>query len=276
MAGEYITEGHSKHNTAYRGQRDYSILPRSPSEALSRTGRPSRHAEAGAPPASLVVFFNRLITFLLIVSICVGGAVLLRPPPVRCAGSARLPNGIRRGATAKASSAIASGWSSDGIIDDRWTFLHRVAVTSRSTIRSKLANMHIKVNASLRDILDTLVEGKSILYSVSIPEGLTSYQIVERLKADTRILAGDIVEVPPEGSLLAGHLSYREGYFARRADPADAGQAEEIPRRAMVHRVRVTCKPGSRKTSSISRRSWRRRRARRMNGLASRRFIRTG
>ena len=63
---------HSKHNTAYRGQRDYSILPRSPSEALEpdRAPEPPRGSRA-RPQHWLVVFFNRLITFLLIVSICV-------------------------------------------------------------------------------------------------------------------------------------------------------------------------------------------------------------
>jgi UPF0755 protein len=54
------------------------------------------------------------------------------------------------------------------------------------------------------------VEGKSILNSISIPEGLTSYQIVERLKANGE-LAGDILEVPPEGSLLPDTYRFAKG-----------------------------------------------------------------
>src|SRR5208282_4113545 len=64
---------YSKQGAAYRGQRDYSILPRSPSEALEpeRAPEPPRGSRHGNQHP-LVVFFNRLITFLLILLICVG------------------------------------------------------------------------------------------------------------------------------------------------------------------------------------------------------------
>ena len=50
MAGD---NRYSKRNTAYRGQRDYSILPRSPSEALEpdRAPEPPRGSQ-GTPAAS--------------------------------------------------------------------------------------------------------------------------------------------------------------------------------------------------------------------------------
>ena len=53
----------------------------------------------------------------------------------------------------------------------------------------------------MRQVLDTLVEGKSIEHKVTLPEGLTSYQIVQRLMAHPE-LKGEITEIPPEGSLL--------------------------------------------------------------------------
>ncbi len=77
--------------------------------------------------------------------------------------------------------AIARRLEQDGIINDRWTFFV-AARYFKVQDKIKAGEYNIKVNASLRDILDTLVEGKSILYSVSVPEGLTSYQIVERLE----------------------------------------------------------------------------------------------
>ena len=69
MAGDiYNSNGNSrnpKQNTAYRGQRDYSVLPRSPSEALE----PDRAPE---PPQGskqrrqhpIVVFLNRTLHVL--------------------------------------------------------------------------------------------------------------------------------------------------------------------------------------------------------------------
>jgi UPF0755 protein len=200
---------YSKQNTAYRGQRDYSILPRSPSEALEpeRAPEPPRGARQ-RPQHPLVVFFNRLMTLLLVGLICVAGLFYLirrqfdQPGPVAYPTVFVVPRG-------EGVSAIARRLEQDGIINDRWTFF----IASRYFKvydKIKAGEYNIKANASLRDVLDTLVEGKSILYSVSIPEGLTSYQAVERLKANPD-LVGDILEIPAEGSLLPDTYRFARG-----------------------------------------------------------------
>jgi UPF0755 protein len=99
--------------------------------------------------------------------------------------------------------------NSDSLLPGRWIFL---IASRRFGVHDKIkaGEFNIKANASVRDILDTLVEGKSILYSVSVPEGLTSYQIVERLKANAD-LVGDVAEVPPEGSLLPDTYRFARG-----------------------------------------------------------------
>src|SRR5215469_12470180 len=198
-----------KQNTAYRGQRDYSILPRSPSEALEpeRAPEPPRGSRQ-RPQHPLVVFFNRFITLLLFGLICLGGLFYLvrrqfdQPGPVGYPTVFVVPRG-------EGVSAIARRLEQDGIINDRWTFF----IASRYFKvydKIKAGEYNIKANASLRDVLDTLVEGKSILYSVSIPEGLTSYQTVERLKAN-QDLVGDILEIPAEGSLLPDTYRFAKG-----------------------------------------------------------------
>jgi UPF0755 protein len=58
--------------------------------------------------------------------------------------------------------------------------------------------------------VDTLVEGKAILHSITIPEGLTTLQIVERLR-ENDILVGDIQDVPKEGSLLPDTYKFQRG-----------------------------------------------------------------
>jgi UPF0755 protein len=60
-------------------------------------------------------------------------------------------------------------------------------------------------------VLQTMVEGRSVQYSVTIPEGLTSQQIVQRLK-DSAVLTGDIAAVPPEGSLLPETYKVTRGW----------------------------------------------------------------
>lgn len=65
----------------------------------------------------------------------------------------------------------------------------------------KAGEYAFKREASLRDVMDTIVSGRQVLHSVTIPEGLTSEQIVQRLK-DMDVLAGDIRQIPAEGTLL--------------------------------------------------------------------------
>ena len=56
-----------------------------------------------------------------------------------------------------------------------------------------------------------MVEGKVIQHQLTIPEGLTSEQIVARLHGE-HILAGNIKEVPREGSLLPDTYHFNRGF----------------------------------------------------------------
>ncbi len=69
----------------------------------------------------------------------------------------------------------------------------------------KAGEYQFKAHASLRDVVATIIEGKVVPHQISIPEGLTSEQIVARLMDDD-VLVGNIKEIPREGSLAAGHL----------------------------------------------------------------------
>lgn len=199
-----------KQNTAYRGQRDnYSILPRSPSEALEpdRAPEPPRGSRQ-RPQHPLVVFLHRSVTFLLILLIGVAALFYIvkrqfdRPGPLTYPTVFAVPRGEGVG-------SIARRLEQEGIINDSWTFS---IAAWKFNLRGKIkaGEYTIKAGASIRDILDVLVEGKSILYSVSIPEGLTSYQVVERLKSQPD-LVGDILEIPAEGSLLPDTYRFARG-----------------------------------------------------------------
>jgi UPF0755 protein len=69
----------------------------------------------------------------------------------------------------------------------------------RDSVKAGEYLFHAK--ASMHDVIDTLISGKQILHAVTIPEGLTSEQIVQRLR-NSDVLVGDIREMPKEGSLL--------------------------------------------------------------------------
>jgi UPF0755 protein len=65
-------------------------------------------------------------------------------------------------------------------------------------------------SASLRDVIGIIVEGKVVQHSVTIPEGLTSEQIVARL-TDNEIFSGNVREMPREGTLLPETYKFPRG-----------------------------------------------------------------
>jgi len=64
--------------------------------------------------------------------------------------------------------------------------------------------------ASMIDVEEMLARHRVVKHKLTIPEGLTSEQIVDRLRADDR-LSGDINETPREGSLYPDTYIYERG-----------------------------------------------------------------
>jgi UPF0755 protein len=67
-----------------------------------------------------------------------------------------------------------------------------------------------KAGTSIDAAVDTLVQGKAILHSVTIPEGWTSEQVVARLN-ENEILTGEVGEMPREGTLLPDTYKFERG-----------------------------------------------------------------
>jgi len=82
-----------------------------------------------------------------------------------------------------------------------------------------------------------LSEGRTISYRVTVPEGLTSYQIVEKLKADPN-LSGEIAAVPPEGSLLPETFMVDRGMPRQTILDRMQAEARKAAEKAWAHRRR--------------------------------------
>jgi UPF0755 protein len=65
-------------------------------------------------------------------------------------------------------------------------------------------------NSSVADVVDTIIEGKVVQHAFTVPEGLTSEQIVARL-LEIDALTGQIKEIPREGSLLPETYRFTRG-----------------------------------------------------------------
>jgi UPF0755 protein len=97
----------------------------------------------------------------------------------------------------------------EGVIDQPWVFIGGVVVLkARSDLKS--GEYQFSKGASLADVVTTIIENKVVQHTLTIPEGLTSEQIVAKL-LETNSLSGQIKEVPREGTLLPETYKFTRG-----------------------------------------------------------------
>ncbi len=231
--------------------RPTGALARSPAERLEPT-RPAARAAAAAlsprarriprPWSACSAASSRSCLLLMALA---GGAALAAAEPGERAGAARAqqggchPQGREHPRDRRAARARRRHLRSAAVhcrlpaVED-----HRLGDSARP-VQLKAGDYQIPQAASMRQVIDIIAEGKTITYRVTIPEGLTSHQIVERLKADPN-LTGEIAEVPAGRLAAAGDLhrparrhapsrsSTRCGGIAQ-ADRQGLGAAQEGP-----------------------------------------------
>jgi UPF0755 protein len=104
---------------------------------------------------------------------------------------------------------IAELLQREGLIEYPWAF-RLSALLSGNWTKLKAGEYLFKARVSQRDIIDIIAEGKAVEHSVTIPEGLTSEQIIARLK-DNELLTGEIIQVPREGAMLPDTYKFQRG-----------------------------------------------------------------
>jgi UPF0755 protein len=207
--------------------RGLAVLPRSPAEALVplRPPEPPEREEIDPDPHPFLRMLDGLVTFIFLV-ICASAVAYYwvkvkfdQPGPLATSTVFVIPKG-------EGVSAIAEKLQRDGVIADR-----RLFMTSILYFKYLKGHGHLKAGeyefpkyATMRQVLDTIVEGKSVEHKVTLAEGLTSYQIVQKLLAHPE-LKGEIAEIPPEGSLLPD--TYKFGRSDTRQDIIERMQAAQ-------------------------------------------------
>ncbi|MGE0627379.1 MAG: endolytic transglycosylase MltG, partial [Hyphomicrobiaceae bacterium] len=203
-----------------RPQRSDGWLPKSPSEALEPTRGPTRPrgTRRRREVRKLSPAFRALNGFLTVITVLLAagaGAAFWfnsevgRPGPLAEAKTVV----IREGTGAR---DIAQRLEDEGVISSHHMFIaHYVSNTvgvwfGRKPFQLKAGEYRFEPGMSIRQVADTLAKGRAVLISVTVPEGLTSWQIVERLKANQG-LSGDIATIPPDGALMPDTYKVRRG-----------------------------------------------------------------
>src|SRR4051812_39857002 len=185
------------------------ISPRSPRAALEPEQLPPPPKRSKRARNPFVVVGNAVITIILVLMIGVGGAYIYGRQKIEAPGPLQEDKVVNIPARAGMTD-IADILQREGVIDNnRWAFIGSVlALKARSEL--KPGEYAFQKNASLRDVIGTIVEGKVVQHAVTIPEGLTSEQIVARL-SDNDIFAGAVREIPREGTLLPETYKFPRG-----------------------------------------------------------------
>jgi len=194
------------------------ITPRSPRAALEpeQVEVPTRRSRRARNP--LVIIGNAIFSIVVLLMIAGVGGIVMGKSRLEAAGPLEADKVVnippRMGLL-----EIADLLRRESVIDQgNAVFVGGVFVLkARSDL--KFGEYLFPKHASLRDVLETMVEGKVVQHPITFAEGLTSEQIVQLLQ-DSDILTGTINTVPREGSLLPGTYnesrgSTREGLLQR-------------------------------------------------------------
>ncbi|MGH6790020.1 MAG: endolytic transglycosylase MltG [Pseudolabrys sp.] len=184
------------------------ITPRSPRTALEpeRVPAPARRSRRARHP--LVIAGNAIFTVLVVFSVAVGGGLWVGKQRFEAAGPLEQDKvvNIPRGLGIK---DISDVLMREGVIDQPWVFIGGVLVLkARGGLKS--GEYQFTRHASLADVVDTIIEGRVVQHALTVPEGLTSEQIVARL-LENEALAGQIKEIPREGTLLPETYKFTRG-----------------------------------------------------------------
>jgi len=183
-------------------------LPRSPRAALEpeRVPIPNRRSQRVRHP--LVVIGNAVFTILILVSIATGAALYFgkqrfeAPGPLSEDKVVNIPRGL-------GIRDIADLLQREGVIDQPYVFMGGVIVL-KARGELKYGEYQFPKHASLADVVDTIIESKVVQHAFTVPEGLTSEQIVARL-LESDGLSGQIKEIPREGTLLPETYKFTRG-----------------------------------------------------------------
>ncbi|WP_276118681.1 endolytic transglycosylase MltG [Pararhizobium qamdonense] len=186
------------------------IIPKSASEALRPEKVPQPPRRSRKAKSQVVIFLNFLMTVIVCLTIAAAGTVYYAMSAYEDQGplTANTNFIVRNGAGIQ---EIASSLERNNIVSDGrvFRFMSEAYLEDNDTL--KAGEYEIKAGSSMQEIMQLLKSGKSILYSVSLPEGLTVKQMFSRLSSDP-VLEGDLpAQVPAEGTLRPDTYKFSRG-----------------------------------------------------------------
>jgi len=203
------------------------ISPKSPRQVLQPEAAPPPPPRSQKARHPLVVVLNFFLMVVVLALLGTGAAFYFgnqqfnKPGPLAETTSVL----VQRGADLD---SISAQLHRQNVIHSPFVFTTAVRLyKSEGDLRA--GEYLFQPGVSMRDVLDDLVSGRSVLHAITFPEGWTSRQIVDRLNADP-VLIGEITEEPPEGALMPDTYKFTRG--ATRQQMID--QMKRVQERAVA------------------------------------------
>lgn len=203
------------------------IKPKSPREALQPEQAPSPPPRSRHVRNPLVILVNLLITLIVFGLAGVGAALYFGKMKFEQAGPLAEQTTVVISSGAGLS-GITDRLSGKGIINnsmlDEWIFNLGIRFYKNAT-KLKAGEYAFAPGVSMQEIMKDLVDGNAVTHSVTIPEGWTTAQIIERVR-EHPVLVGEITSVPAEGALLPETYAFARGTTRQEVleDMAEAQQ----------------------------------------------------
>ena len=179
-----------------------------PPRQVAKAPPPPPRRRVKRPRGGLLSMLSGVLSFAVVIGgVVVFGLIALvhevqKPGPLDADKIVMIPKAI-------GTSEISALLEKEGVISNTILF-ELYSYFNRSKGQLKAGEFLFKAKASIGDAIDTLINGKAILHSITVPEGLTSEQIVGRLR-DNDILTGNLNETPREGSLMPDTYKFERG-----------------------------------------------------------------
>jgi UPF0755 protein len=177
----------------------FRVAPQSPNEALQPEAAPPPPPLPPSRRRPILSAVSGFLSFLLIAAVVTMVGIIWSEQRIREAGPLAADK-VLYIVPGTDLPEIIGELEHEGVIDSPFALNVALLVEGKRS-KVKAGEYLFKQGASLRDVMDTLVNGKQILHSISIPEGLTTQQIVDRLR-ESDVLTGDIKDLPKEGELM--------------------------------------------------------------------------
>lgn len=189
-----------------------AIKPKSPRDAIQPEPAPAPPPRSRHVRNPIVILINMVITLAVMGVIGLGVALYFGKQKFEAQGPLTEERTVII-TSGSGLSGITDRLSAQNVIADNWVdeLVFNLGIRFyKNAANLKAGEYAFEPGVSMQEVMVDLVEGNAVTHAVTIPEGWSTAQVLERLK-ENKVLVGEITDVPAEGALLPETYTFTRG-----------------------------------------------------------------